>query len=130
MSTATSNFKLLFLGTGASTAVPELGHVIRRSCPQCINAHNDLTSKNRRNNVAIALIFEADDGSKKCAMIDAGKTMRDSCIRHFYNNQIEQVDAVIITHGHAGKQHSSYLSILHTYTLIYTQLYRCNARSR
>ena len=123
MSSTASNFKLLFLGTGASTAVPELGHVIRRSCTICIDAHNDLTSKNRRNNVSIALMFEADDGSLKCAMIDAGKTMRDSCIRHFYNNQIEQVDAVIITHGHAGKQHSSYLSKLHTHTLIYTHTY-------
>jgi phosphoribosyl 1,2-cyclic phosphodiesterase len=34
-------------------------------------------------------------------MIDAGKTMRDACMRHLYNHSVDQVDGLILTHGHA-----------------------------
>lgn len=71
-------FKVIFVGTGVSTAVPNLFHVLNDSCQVCRDAmiHG---SKNRRNNVSIAIVFSIDDCGKsieKCVMVDCGKTMR------------------------------------------------------
>ena len=115
MSTFNSNdssFEILFLGTGASTGVPELGHVLRKTCHLCTDANINITSKNRRNNVSIAIIFkskaielvndkEITKYNQRCIIIDAGKTMRDAMLRHLHNNNIKQIDGLILTHGHA-----------------------------
>jgi phosphoribosyl 1,2-cyclic phosphodiesterase len=95
------DFTLLFIGTGASTGVPEMGHVIRKSCGLCLSAFTDVSSKNRRNNVSIALLFKTSDHIQRCILIDAGKTMRDACMKQLYKHAIEQVDGIVLTHGHA-----------------------------
>eukprot|EP01031_Cornospumella_fuschlensis_P038847 gene38847-47244_t len=80
--TSTSPFKVLFLGTGVSTAIPNIAHVLRRSnsehpCPVCADALASPSSRNKRNNVSIALLFE-EAGKRKCIVVDVGKTMRDA----------------------------------------------------
>jgi len=95
------SFDLLFLGTGASTAVPELGHVLRKDCEVCVASHLDPLSKNRRNNVSVALLFKSSNGTQRCVLVDCGKTMRQACITHLFNHGISSVDSLILTHGHA-----------------------------
>lgn len=96
------SFSMIVLGSGVSTAVPELGHILGGKCKICKEAlENSLTSKNRRNNVSIAIIFEDVSGFKRCVLVDCGKTMRDSCMNHLRNNEVEKVDGIILTHGHA-----------------------------
>ena len=53
------SFKVVFVGTGVSTAVPNMNHILNGPCPVCEDAMNPL-SKNRRNNVSVALIFESE----------------------------------------------------------------------
>jgi phosphoribosyl 1,2-cyclic phosphodiesterase len=95
------SFQLLFLGTGASTAVPELGHVLRKTCKICAEAWENPNSKNNRNNVSVAILFYSKDGLSRCVMIDCGKTMRNATLKSFTKNSIAAVDGLILTHGHA-----------------------------
>lgn len=104
-----SSFKIVFIGSGVSTAVPNLNHILNGSCepcPVCMDAMNP-DSKNRRNNVSVAIIFDSPtvDGSterkEKCVLIDVGKTMRDSCLRILPKHGVTEVNAIFLTHGHA-----------------------------
>jgi phosphoribosyl 1,2-cyclic phosphodiesterase len=99
--TPDSSFNVIFLGSGVSTAVPELGHVLAGQCKICKDALENPSSKNRRNNVSIALTFQDTTGIKRCVLIDCGKTMRDACMRHLPVNGVEKVDGIVLTHGHA-----------------------------
>ncbi len=97
-------FEVLFVGTGVSTGIPCLGHVLRAQespCLVCDHALRVPTSKNRRNNVSIALTYQDKNSKKRCILIDAGKTMRDACMKWFPQNNISQVHGLVITHGHA-----------------------------
>lgn len=101
-----AKFKVLFLGTGVSSAIPNLRHMMRKGdmCNICADASQSTDSKNRRNNVSIALIFDANiDGvrEQKCVLIDAGKTMRDACMRLLPKEGVSAVNAIFLTHGHA-----------------------------
>ena len=93
------SFKVVFIGTGVSTAVPNMNHILNGPCPVCEDAMNPL-SKNRRNNVSVALIFESE-GTEKCVLVDVGKTMRDSCLRILPKHGIKEINAIFLTHGHA-----------------------------
>lgn len=101
-------FQVIFLGTGVSTAIPSIRHVLdmddngKIKCPVCSDAYTQPGSKNRRNNVSIAIAFNSrKDGQRKCVMIDAGKTMRDAVTSQFPKHNIHTVNALLITHGHA-----------------------------
>eukprot|EP01039_Chlorochromonas_danica_P008187 gene8187-9032_t len=98
-------FKVLFVGTGVSTAIPNIAHVLERSkgdqpCLVCQDAMTQPHSKNKRNNVSIALLFE-EEGAKRCILVDVGKTMRDAVIHLLPKYDIEEVHGILITHGHA-----------------------------
>jgi phosphoribosyl 1,2-cyclic phosphodiesterase len=103
-------FKVVFIGTGVSTAVPNLGHILADSCDVCRDAHTKIGSKNKRSNVSIAVIFEVDSDSdhvsgsqrkEKCVLIDVGKTMREACLSILPKHGIKEVAAILLTHGHA-----------------------------
>ena len=102
-------FKIVFIGSGVSTAVPNLNHILNGSnepCPVCTDAMNP-ESKNRRNNVSIAVIFDSPttdggtDRTEKCVLVDVGKTMRDSCLRILPRHGVTEINAIFLTHGHA-----------------------------
>lgn len=100
-----SSFRVLFVGTGVSTAIPNIAHVLERSngtdpCLVCQDAMNTPNSKNRRNNVSVAVLFE-ENGEKRCILVDVGKTMRDAVIRLLPKHDVEEVHGIFITHGHA-----------------------------
>lgn len=152
-----NKFNVLFLGTGVSTAIPNIQHVLNNSlcnpctnsnensdsvtnsdsndaddsnsndksssvCKVCIDAMNNPLSKNRRNNVSIAITFDVPNNTdtntansmansvpnnavtnttKKCILIDVGKTMRDACITKLPAVGVSKVDGIVLTHGHA-----------------------------
>mmetsp|Transcript_73688 Transcript_73688/g.144625 ORF Transcript_73688/g.144625 Transcript_73688/m.144625 type:complete len:329 (+) Transcript_73688:50-1036(+) len=102
-STSAGKFDVIFLGTGVSTAVPNLQHIINTGPSPCKVCHDALNpmSKNRRNNVSIAMTFLDSTGERKCVVIDVGKTMRDGCMGLFPAHGINEVSGIIITHGHA-----------------------------
>jgi phosphoribosyl 1,2-cyclic phosphodiesterase len=112
------DFDVLFLGTGVSTAIPCLGHVMdtENPCAVCTHALSVPGSRNRRNNVSIAITFrdtsssspfstakegEGEEGTRRCVLVDAGKTMRDACVQWFPTHGIRDVHALLVTHGHA-----------------------------
>lgn len=97
-------FEVVFLGTGVSTGIPCISHVLDKTtpCAVCQHALNVPDSKNKRNNVSIAITFQhGDEDKKKCILIDVGKTLRDACISQFPKHDIAEVHAILITHGHA-----------------------------
>jgi hypothetical protein len=99
-----SEFDVLFLGTGVSSGVPYLAHVVTggNTCEVCLHALNVPGSKNKRNNVSIALLFNSViDGSKQCVLVDVGKTMRTALLTEFPRRKITNVNAILLTHGHA-----------------------------
>ncbi len=101
--TAVGKFCAVFLGTGVSTAVPNLQHIINPTDKPCKVCHDALASdsKNRRNNVSLGLIFEGATGEKKCVVIDVGKTMRDGCMQLLPRLGVTEVAGIVLTHGHA-----------------------------
>lgn len=100
-------FDVLFLGTGVSSALPSLTHIVSQECEHCIEAACNPDSKNKRNNVSIALLFEGEVNSKtgeretRCVVVDFGKTAREACITHFPRHGIKDISSIILTHGHA-----------------------------
>jgi glyoxylase-like metal-dependent hydrolase (beta-lactamase superfamily II) len=38
---------------------------------------------------------------KRCVLVDAGKTMRDACMRVLPKYGVANVDGILLTHGHA-----------------------------
>ncbi len=79
-----SKFEVIFLGTGVSTAIPTIQHLLDSnicseklniSCKVCSDAYNIVGSKNKRNNVSICVSFYSD-GIKKCIMIDYNRLRR------------------------------------------------------
>eukprot|EP01040_Poterioochromonas_malhamensis_P010719 gene10719-11678_t len=97
-------FQIVFLGTGVSTAIPSIRHILdmeTKPCHVCYDAMNNPGGKNKRNNVSIAIIYKNEQGEKKCVLIDAGKTLRDTCLTTFVKYSISEVNGILLTHGHA-----------------------------
>lgn len=91
--------EFVVLGSGVSTGIPRISCIIRpdeSSCLVCQDAVKTPNSKNRRCNVS-ALVRSAG-----CTiLIDCGKTIRESAMRHFPKLNVQNVDAIVLTHGHA-----------------------------
>lgn len=92
--------EFVILGSGVSTGLPRISCIIRPTseyrCTVCHDALNTPDSKNRRCNVS-ALIRAAG----YTVLIDCGKTIRESTMRHFPALKVRNVDAIVLTHGHA-----------------------------
>jgi hypothetical protein len=108
-SDSTKTFKVVFLGTGVSTAVPVMRHILTNCCNVCRHAFQIPCSYNRRNNVSICLLYDDDNEEREpnnevgrcCVLVDAGKTMREACMRVLPAHGVSNVDAILLTHGHA-----------------------------
>lgn len=105
-------FDVLFLGSGVSTAIPNLGHVVfctevnpsaddtsvSPMCQVCLDAISNPLSKNRRNNVSIAILFHEVISGKETSrviVIDVGKTMRDTMINLFPRFHLSKIDSIM-----------------------------------
>lgn len=92
--------EFIILGSGVSTAIPRIGCIIRSRegvrCQVCHDALQNPLSKNRRCNVA-ALVR----ASGRTVLIDCGKTIREASMRHFPKLAVSNIDAIVLTHGHA-----------------------------
>lgn len=80
---ASSDFKLLFLGTGTSTGVPMIGC----DCPVCRSA--DPHNRRLRSSIYISA------GDLR-VLVDTSPDFREQALKH----NIRKVDAVLITHAH------------------------------
>ncbi|CDF40837.1 unnamed protein product [Chondrus crispus] len=92
--------QFIVIGSGVSTAIPRISCVMRPkpgdACKTCHDAVNNPSGPNRRGNVSALVRL----GGKNI-LIDCGKTTRDAAITHFPKNGVRNVDAVVLTHGHA-----------------------------
>lgn len=66
----------LFVGTGVSTSIPTLEHVMKKECPVCMDALNTPASRNCRYNVSI-LVQYPENGHIRRVLIDMGKSFRE-----------------------------------------------------
>ena len=80
--------KVTFLGTGTSTGVPRIGC----HCPVCTSAD----PKNKRLRCALHLAHQGHS-----ILVDTGPDLRTQALCF----QIDQVDCVLFTHGHADHLH-------------------------
>ncbi|KAF5198938.1 Metallo-hydrolase/oxidoreductase superfamily protein [Thalictrum thalictroides] len=97
---------LLFLGTGCSSAVPNVLCLIQPSNPPCEVCTQSLSippekNPNYRCNTSLLIDYSNDDGEHKYILIDVGKTFREQVLRWFTRHSIPQVDSIILTHEHA-----------------------------
>ena len=108
------HFDLTFLGTGVSHSIPKLDHALDPAvCAVCADAAlGGVLSKNRRNNISACLRFysslftQSSHGEMKrppdaAAIIDVGKTFRDSILSWFGSLNVTHLDSILISHKHA-----------------------------
>jgi len=91
---------ILFLGSGCSASVPELGCVLRGPCSICSDGLSNSKSKNNRLNPSL-LIQCKQANRENNILVDCGKTFREAALRWFRSNNVSGLDAVILTHDHA-----------------------------
>mmetsp|Transcript_7629 Transcript_7629/g.23127 ORF Transcript_7629/g.23127 Transcript_7629/m.23127 type:complete len:293 (+) Transcript_7629:138-1016(+) len=95
--------RAVFMGTGVSTAIPNLRCVMRNGdghgevpCEVCADAVENPYGPNNRGNVALLV-----QNRGKNYLVDCGKTMRQAALKWFAKFGVDGIDAVILTHGHA-----------------------------
>lgn len=92
--------EFVILGSGVSTAIPRISCIIRSKnghyCRPCHDAVKNPSGPNCRGNVS-ALVRLAGH----TVLIDCGKTIREVAIRHFPSLGVKEIDAIVLTHGHA-----------------------------
>lgn len=96
--------RLTFLGTGASSSLPDLrcaisGAAADGRCAVCTRASR-VGDANRRGNVCM-LISVRVGGRTRQILIDCGKTFREAVLRYFRKLGVEGIDAIVLTHDHA-----------------------------
>ncbi|XP_059439594.1 putative hydrolase C777.06c [Corylus avellana] len=97
---------LIFLGTGCSSAVPNLMCLIQPSDPPCHVCSQALSIPPERNpnyrcNTSLLIDYCRSDGNHSYILIDVGKTFREQVLRWFTAYKIPRVDSIILTHEHA-----------------------------
>lgn len=94
------SMKATILGSGCSTSVPHMLHILGGGCSICAAAAEDPRSKDRRGNVSLLLRSTLPDGAERCVMVDFGKTARAGILQHFPPRGLKRVHALILTHAH------------------------------
>ncbi|CAI0544855.1 unnamed protein product [Linum tenue] len=98
---------LIFLGTGCSSAIPNIMCLIQPSDPPCRVCSQALSlppeqNPNYRCNTSMLIDYcPGGDGKHNYILIDVGKTFREQVLRWFTFHKIPRVDSIILTHEHA-----------------------------
>eukprot|EP00045_Choanoeca_perplexa_P009821 m.96048 g.96048 ORF g.96048 m.96048 type:complete len:126 (-) comp15041_c0_seq4:1790-2167(-) len=101
--------RIVLLGTGPSTCVPNLGCLLglrnNGPCPVCKEAHANPQSRNRRTNPSLLIQYKADEHAEVAnIIIDCGKTFRNQIERFFPKVLLPATDctpthAILRTHA-------------------------------
>ncbi|KAK4046665.1 hypothetical protein OIO90_006477 [Microbotryomycetes sp. JL221] len=97
--------RLTLLGTGSSSAVPDISCVTAqngRGCETCRLAVQNPGGPNMRANTGAILRVPQSDGTEKTILIDAGKTFREQAIKLFPKLGLRKIDACLITPSGGG----------------------------
>lgn len=104
-------WRVIVLGSGASSGTPKLGCVLRGNPVACVCQSSPFDEKNRRGNPCIVLQKlpttpqeVMPDGRQKgeCAvLVDIGKTFRESARRWLPQFGVRMIDTILFTHHHA-----------------------------
>ncbi|KAL4368939.1 hypothetical protein GQ457_05G027170 [Hibiscus cannabinus] len=97
---------LIFLGTGCSSAVPNVRCLIQPSDPPCPVCSQSLSippdrNPNYRCNTSLLIDYCSVEGIHNYIIIDVGKTFREQVLRWFTFHKIPRIDSIILTHEHA-----------------------------
>ncbi|CAN1302385.1 Putative hydrolase C777.06c [Linum perenne] len=104
---STDGSALIFLGTGCSSAIPNIMCLIQPSDPPCHVCSQALfippdQNPNYRCNTSLLIDYcPGGDGRHSYILIDVGKTFREQVLRWFTYHKIPRVDSIILTHEHA-----------------------------
>lgn len=113
--------KLVFVGTGVSTAIPVMGHFGQCACRDAIA---NPSGPNRRNNVSILIELEMDtpqqeqqgqektenkfdagapvgSANRRNILVDVGKTFRTAYFDCLVKRGLQRLDTLLLTHDHA-----------------------------
>ncbi len=125
---------IIFIGTGSSSGTPNIRCAMQnnKDCVSCTSALADPESKNNRGNPSILIKLHPDKCSSSVddsepyrnILIDVGKTFKRAALKWFPKYGITSLDAVILTHEHAGKPNysgTSNQSGLHPSIMMFTQ---------
>jgi len=100
--------QILFLGTGSSLGTPVASHLMNpnHSDPRTrisrVAAEGDPRhNKNYRCNPSILIRHRVNGKKERNFIVDVGKTFREASVRWFPVNDIQHIDAILLTHGHA-----------------------------
>lgn len=72
-----------------------------KSASSSVKGKSAKFSKNKRRNTSCLYRHHSSNGSVKNVLLDCGKSFYDSAVTWFTEYDLKQIDAVIITHGHA-----------------------------
>ncbi|KAG6756222.1 hypothetical protein POTOM_039647 [Populus tomentosa] len=98
---------LIFLGTGCSSAVPNVRCLLQPSDPPCSVCSQALSvppnqNPNYRCNTSLVIDhYSESDNAHSYILIDVGKTFREQVLRWFTLHNIPRIDSIILTHEHA-----------------------------
>ncbi|EDQ86738.1 uncharacterized protein MONBRDRAFT_33739 [Monosiga brevicollis MX1] len=107
MSAKAARSRLVLLGTGPSTCVPNIGCLLglrgeRSPCAVCKEAHTNPISRNKRTNPSMLLQYKAAEADEYTNILfDCGKTFRSQVERFFPKFEVKGLDAILLTHDHA-----------------------------
>ncbi|KAJ2965106.1 hypothetical protein NQZ79_g193 [Umbelopsis isabellina] len=98
--------QVIFVGTGCSSNTPALKCLLEKkpSCKVCLSALSEQGWRNRRKNPSVLIrVRDHKDpqGRLRNILVDCGKTFYQSALDIFPRYDIQEIDALILSHGHA-----------------------------
>ncbi|KAH6916818.1 beta-lactamase-like protein [Coprinopsis sp. MPI-PUGE-AT-0042] len=106
-SSTVGSTELIFLGTGTSSSLPQIGCITappdsdNPPCRTCLSTLTPEGKKNIRRNTSAALRVTGKGGQPVTIVIDAGKNFQAAALEWFPKYGLRKIDALLITHAHA-----------------------------